>query len=184
MNLLNAKYLLLAFFVVATVQCTSKKDDGAAENTRNTLKHIIVELESKSGSEVTGKVEFIEVETGVQVKVDVKGLTANSKHGFHVHEKPDCSPADATGAGGHFNPQGHDHGEPNTGYHAGDLGNLETDENGNAKLDQVFTHISLQPADPAYIVNRAVVVHADEDDFSTQPTGNAGARVACGTITL
>lgn len=184
MSLSKTKLLCVLALVLSVAGCSSKKDGKASSNTKNTLQHIKVQLSAKSDSSVAGTVEFIEETNGVRVIANVSGLQANSKHGFHIHEKPDCTAPDASSAGGHFNPMGHDHGSPNTEFHAGDLGNLETDAEGIAKLDMIFSHISLTPADAAYIVNRSVVIHADEDDFESQPAGNAGARVACGTITL
>lgn len=176
--------VLCSVLVLAAFGCSSKKETGKSATTKNTLERIKVELASKSESQVTGTVEFQNTEEGVRVVANIKGLKPNAKHGFHIHEKPDCSAADASSAGGHFNPMGHEHGSPSEGYHAGDLGNLETNEQGEATLDMVFAHISLNPAAPSYIVNRSVVVHADEDDLESQPAGNAGPRIACGTISL
>lgn len=180
----HTKIAFAAIAVMMAVGCTSKKDNTKTTAHKNTLERIKVELASKSESSVTGTVEFISGEEGVRVVADIKGLNPNSKHGFHIHEKPDCSAADASSAGGHFNPLGHDHGSPNEGFHAGDLGNLEANAQGEVKLDEVFSHISMNPSAASYIINRSVVVHGDEDDLDSQPAGNAGPRVACGAITL
>lgn len=137
-------------------------------------------LHPTKGNNVTGTVSFAPVEGGVMILAEVHGLTPG-KHGFHIHEKGDCSAADASSAGGHFNPFNKPHGAPDdANRHVGDLGNLIADANGDAYYARVDTVIELEGANT--IVGRAVIVHEKEDDFKTQPTGNAGARVACGVI--
>ena len=132
------------------------------------------------GNNVTGTVTFTKVEGGVKVVADLKGL-AKGKHGIHIHECGDCSAADGTSAGGHFNPMGESHGAPMDAMrHAGDMGNIEADATGNAHLEYIDKNISFEGM--ASIIGRSVIVHKDEDDLKTQPTGNAGARVACGVI--
>ena len=118
---------------------------------------------------------------GITVEATVSGLKPNSKHGFHIHEFGDITSADGKSAGGHFNPAGHDHGLPGTEErHAGDMGNLEADENGVANLEMTLEK-GLIPDGLASLNGRAIVVHADPDDGG-QPTGNAGARLAVGVI--
>src|SRR5438045_7456299 len=136
-------------------------------------------LESKSGSKVTGTVTFTKSGDDVQVVADITGLTPG-KHGFHIHEKGDCSAADAASAGGHFNPTQKHHGGPMTlDHHTGDLGNIEADASGKAHMDWKGK-VSLSGKDS--IIGRSVVVHEKEDDLKTDPAGNSGARFACGTI--
>jgi len=122
----------------------------------------------------------------VLVDARIDGLTPGL-HGFHIHEKGDCSAPDGTSAGGHFNPSGMPHGDPaQAGHHAGDLGNLRADAQGNAKLQMSIPtqEITLAANAPHSIIGRSLIVHADPDDFKTQPTGNSGKRVACGVISL
>lgn len=137
-------------------------------------------LSPASGSNVRGMVTFIRVKEGVRVAARITGLTPG-KHGFHVHEKGDCSAPDASSAGGHFNPTAMPHGGP-TGHerHVGDFGNLEADESGNALYSKVFPGLTFEGA--SSIAGRALIVHAKADDLKTQPTGDAGGRVACGII--
>ncbi|HEX4629771.1 MAG TPA: superoxide dismutase family protein [Chthoniobacterales bacterium] len=136
-------------------------------------------LESKSGSQVTGTVTFTKVGDDVQVVADITGLKPG-KHGFHIHEKGDCSAPDAASAGGHFNPMHKHHGGPMTAErHEGDLGNIETDASGKTHLDWKGK-LNLSGADS--IIGKSIVVHEKEDDLKTDPAGNAGARVACGAI--
>jgi Cu-Zn family superoxide dismutase len=137
------------------------------------------QLESKSGSQVTGKVTFTRVGDEIQVVAHIQNLKPG-KHGFHIHEKGDCSAADAASAGAHFNPTQKHHGGPMTAdHHAGDLGNIEADASGKAHLDWKGK-LSLSGTDS--IIGKSIVVHEKEDDLKTDPSGNSGARIACGTI--
>lgn len=132
------------------------------------------------GNTAQGKVSFTVVEGGVKIIADVDDLTPG-KHGFHIHEHGDCSAPDASSAGGHFNPTGSKHGSPDSSErHAGDLGNLVADNNGHAHYERIDTVITLDG--PHSIIGRSIIIHEKEDDFKTQPAGNAGARVACGII--
>lgn len=132
------------------------------------------------GNTVSGTITFAQTDKGVRVVVEVQGLT-KGKHGFHIHEFGDCSAPDGTSAGGHFNPEGKTHGAPmDMSRHAGDMGNIEADDSGKAHLDYVDPMMSLNGANS--IIGRSVILHKNEDDMKTQPTGNAGARIACGVI--
>lgn len=129
---------------------------------------------------VSGTVTFTKVEDGIKVVADVEGLTPG-EHGFHIHEFGDCSAPDGASAGGHFNPTGHQHGGPDAeNRHVGDLGNLTADATGKAHYERVDKQLALDG--PHSILGHSVIVHAKADDMKTQPTGNAGARVACGVI--
>ena len=138
-------------------------------------------LESRSGSSVTGTVSFQSAGQKVRVEASVTGLTPG-EHGFHVHEAGDCSAADATSAKGHFNPATKAHGHHGSAErHAGDMPNLVADSSGKATLSVELDTLSLTEG-PTGILNRSVVIHADPDDYKTQPAGNSGKRVACGVI--
>jgi Cu-Zn family superoxide dismutase len=135
------------------------------------------------GNVVKGRVDFTQEASGLRIVAAISGLKPGS-HGFHIHEKGDCSAADASSAGGHFNPGQQPHGKAGEGaHHAGDLPSLEADAQGNAKLDVVLQGRQSLTGEHA-IVGRGLIVHADPDDFKTQPTGNAGGRVACGVIQI
>ena len=124
---------------------------------------------------------FTEEADGVRVHAEIKGLTPG-KHGFHVHEFGDCSAADLSSAGAHFNPTNKPHAGPDdVARHVGDMGNIEADASGAAKLDYVDHNISLTK-DQGFVIGRSVVVHAKADDLKTQPSGDSGARIACGVI--
>ena len=138
-------------------------------------------LAATAGNKTTGTVAFSPNGDRVRVLAKVTGLVPGA-HGFHIHEKGDCSAPDGTSAGGHFNPTGKAHGNPAAGeHHGGDMPMLEADAAGNATLDVTLDTITLG-TDANGIIGRAVIVHKDPDDFKTQPTGNSGARVACGVI--
>jgi len=116
------------------------------------------------------------------VTAHVAGLTPGA-HGFHIHEKGDCSAPDGTSAGGHFNPGAQAHGRSGHGaHHAGDTDNIVADAKGVARIDAHVSGVTLGGGAANDIAGRAVIVHAAADDYTTQPTGNAGARVACGVI--
>ncbi|MGH8495648.1 MAG: superoxide dismutase family protein [Gammaproteobacteria bacterium] len=118
--------------------------------------------------------------TGIGISGEIEGLSAG-RHGFHVHEFGDCTAPDATSAGDHFNPEDHPHGAPDdASRHVGDLGNVEATEGAAVTLDMRDEQIALSGAHS--IIGRALVVHASEDDLQSQPSGDAGAHVACGVI--
>lgn len=138
------------------------------------------DLEPTQGHDVRGTVLFEPAEGGVRVRADVRGL-GGGRHGFHVHEVGDCSAPDASSAGGHFNPTGALHGAPDAkARHAGDLGNLEASTDGVARYERIDPMLAL--SGPDSILGRSVVVHAGSDDLTSQPSGAAGPRVACGVI--
>jgi len=140
-------------------------------------------LQPTKGNKVSGTVTFTQKGDKVLVAANVSGLTPGL-HGFHVHEKGDCSAADAMSAGGHFNPAGKPHGSPDSAErHGGDLGNLTADKSGNATLSIEVSGITLDQSANS-IVGKGVVVHANPDDLRSQPAGNSGPRVACGVIHL
>jgi Cu-Zn family superoxide dismutase len=137
-------------------------------------------LSPLGSSGVSGSVTFTQVEGGVKVSARISGLKPGA-HGFHVHEFGDCSAPDGTSAGGHFNPTGSPHAGPHDAIrHAGDMGNVSAAADGVATLEYVDSHIAFEGANS--ILGRGVIVHANPDDLKTQPTGNAGGRVACGVI--
>jgi Cu-Zn family superoxide dismutase len=138
------------------------------------------QLAPTKGGKAAGSVRFVDVDGGVRVEAIVSGLTPGG-HGFHVHEKGDCSAPDAMSAGGHFNPTGKPHAHPDKAdRHLGDMPMLMADAGGRASLTTVLEGLSI--SGDKGVVGRAVIVHAAPDDFVTQPTGNSGARVACGVV--
>lgn len=141
----------------------------------------VAHMNPTEGHDVRGTVTFTRVEGGIRVVAELTGFDAPGLRGFHIHEFGDCSAPDATSAGGHFDPFGHDHAGPDDDErHVGDLGNIEVDAGGNASYDRIDPLLAFEGE--ASIIGKSVVVHAEEDDLETQPTGDAGGRVACGVI--
>jgi Cu-Zn family superoxide dismutase len=139
-------------------------------------------LQPTKGNKTAGTVDFYQVGNKVRVVGTVTGLVPGREHGFHVHEAGDCSSGDGMSAKGHFNPHGKPHGAPRSAErHAGDMPSLRADANGTAKLDTELDILTVTSG-PASVVGRGLIVHADPDDYKTQPTGNAGARLACAVI--
>ncbi len=140
------------------------------------------ELLSTTGNKAHGTVRFTQEGDKLRIQGEVMGLAPNASHGFHVHEKGDCSSGDGTSAGGHFNPHNEPHGmSMGAQHHTGDLPSLMANGKGSAQIDVKITGARVGSGKDD-IVGRGLIVHADPDDFMTQPTGNAGARVACAVI--
>jgi len=137
-------------------------------------------IQPTEGNKVHGAVTFIQVGGNVKVTAQIEGLTPG-KHGFHIHEFGDCSSKDGSAAGSHFNPAGMQHGAPEAAQrHAGDMGNIEANQEGVARLEYNDPVMKMNGA--GAIIGHGVIVHAKADDLKTQPTGDAGGRLACGAI--
>jgi Cu-Zn family superoxide dismutase len=146
------------------------------------LAKLVCSMQATAGNEVSGTVSFIQLDGGkVKIVAEISGLSANGKHAIHIHEFGDISATDGTATGGHYNPEGHDHGLPGSDIrHAGDFGNLEANAEGKASFELVVDNLTLNGAKNP-VLGRGMIIHADEDDGG-QPTGNAGARIAQGVI--
>ncbi|MGO4550901.1 superoxide dismutase family protein [Lysobacter sp. 2RAF19] len=151
----------------------------------STAKEGRANLAPASGSLVSGRVTLVPMGDGVHLTGTVGGFLPNSVHAIHVHEKGDCTAADASSAGGHFNPAGQPHGRANTPtHHAGDMDNIAANAQGQVNLDIHLAGVTLGGGAANDIADRALVVHAAADDYTSQPAGNAGARVACAVIKI
>ena len=140
-------------------------------------------LTATEGNAATGELRFEAMDGGVRITGQVSGLKPDTEHGFHVHEKGDCSAPDAKSAGDHFNPTADAHGRVGAAaHHAGDTDNIVADATGVASVDTRLQGATVGDGAPTDIIGKAVIVHTDPDDYTTQPTGNAGARLACGVI--
>ena len=169
--------LIVAFFI--TVHLLSAQEKQGMDE-KSSVKRAIAVIIPTTGNSVHGVVKFEEVNNGVHVVADLTGL-ARGKHGFHIHEFGDINSVDGSSAGGHFNPMGMPHSMPmNDKRHAGDMGNIEANEQNAAHLDYIDPVMKLDG--PYSIVGHSVIVHQKEDDFKTQPTGNAGPRIGFGVI--
>lgn len=161
---------------------TSNKIVADHDNTSNTdmITKAICVMTPTEGHEVKGLITFTQTDDGILIEADIEGLSEGN-HGFHIHEWGDISKSDGTSAGGHFNPDNTDHAGPGDAIrHAGDLGNITADENGKAHYRQIDSLISFTGKNN--IIGRSVIIHVGEDDLVSQPTGDAGGRVAQGVI--
>jgi len=141
----------------------------------------IATLEPTTGNSTRGTVTFTQDGDEVRVRATVSGLKPGAEHGFHVHEKGDCSSGDGMSTGGHYNPTGKPHGPPGAEHHAGDMPSLKADDYGNANASFELKGVAIGSG-PADLVGKGLIVHRDPDDYKTQPTGNAGPRIACAVI--
>lgn len=143
----------------------------------------VAHMEPTRGNGAIGTVTLEQTSEGVVVTGDLTGLHPNQLHGFHVHEKGDCSSPDGLAAGGHFNPEGHHHGPQDGEHHAGDMPAIQSDDFGRARFTFKVKGVTLGSG-PDDLVGHAFILHASPDDYATQPTGNSGARIACGVIRM
>jgi Cu-Zn family superoxide dismutase len=138
------------------------------------------QLSPTQGSTVRGTVTFEPAGDGLRVIAHIEGLTPG-EHGFHLHQNGDCSAPDGSSAGDHWNPTQQPHGAPDAPqHHAGDLGNVTADAGGVAHVDKTVQGIGLSGTES--VIGHAVIVHGKPDDMKTQPSGNAGPRLACGVV--
>jgi superoxide dismutase, Cu-Zn family len=187
---MNIKYLLPLGVAVALAAC-GKKDEtpvtaetpAAATSGPPLAATVSVKLAPTQGHTANGALTFLDEGDALRISGTLSGLTPSSEFGFHVHEKGDCSAPDASSAGGHFNPTNSEHGNPQGAtHHAGDIINAKSDLEGVAKVDFVSTSLGLASDQPNDVHGKAVVLHEKADDYATQPSGNSGARIACGVI--
>lgn len=171
--------LALGFFIFANEKLFAQDAAQHQHETMAVTKAVAV-LHPTVGSNAKGMVMFTQEASGVRVVAVFEGVPAGV-HGFHIHEFGDCSSADGAAAGGHFNPQSMEHAGPMIEKrHVGDLGNVTADDSGKAQLNYVDKQLAF--SGPNSIIGRGVILHAQPDDLKTQPTGAAGARIACGVI--
>jgi len=165
-----------ALLVVTICGCESTRQGLVSQKA-----DALVVLSPTQGNNVQGTIYFTKLREGIRIQGEVTGLKPGM-HGFHIHEKGDCSAPDAMSAGPHYDPTHQmPHGAPTSVQrHMGDFGNIEANAAGIAKINIVDRTITLDGPDT--IVGHAVIVHADPDDLKSQPAGKAGARIACGVI--
>lgn len=168
--------------LVGLVGCSSSKSaSSAAVPPASAAPQLTAMIEGRSGSALTGTATFTQSSGAVHVVVDVNNAP-EGVHAVHLHEKGDCSAPDASSAGGHFNPTHMSHGSPDSpNHHAGDFGNMRVGADGHGHLELDSTILTIAPGEMS-VSGHAVVVHANADDMTTQPTGNAGGRIGCGVV--
>lgn len=191
--------VVLSFLSIAVFGCKGeKKETTNQENNSENVEHkstiknkeeqdtktLEFTLEPKSDSQVSGKVIFIESEGMVNMVAELTGLS-EGEHAIHIHEKADCTSADGKSTGGHWNPTMEPHGKwgAKEGYHKGDIGNFKADANGNGGITFATNEWCIGcDDDKKNILGKAIIVHQGIDDFTSQPSGDAGSRVSCGGI--
>ena len=184
------KFIMSAMLLVVLTSCTegnrsqTEVSPTATPITKSSAQEAqqkaVATLQPTAGNKAAGTIAFTQAGDSTSIKVDVTGL-APGKHGFHVHEKGDCSSKDAKSAGDHFNPTKQPHAAPTAAKrHVGDLGNLTADSTGKATT-QLQDSVLRLSGDQS-LVGRSVIIHAKADDLKSQPSGDAGGRVACGVI--
>ncbi|MGY0799822.1 superoxide dismutase family protein [Lysobacter sp. A286] len=185
----SASLLSLALAACSTAPSTTPAStdaaapSGASLPTQSTVASAHVNLAAASGSLVSGKLSVVPMGDGVHLRGEVGGLTPGSTHAIHIHEKGDCSAADASSAGGHFNPTAMPHGKVGTpAHHAGDMNNIVANAEGVATVDLHASGPVLGGGAANDAIGKAVIVHGGEDDYTSQPSGAAGPRIACGVI--
>jgi len=134
------------------------------------------------GNKVLGTVVFTKVAKGLAVHAHVVNLEPMQQHGFHIHEKGNCKSSDASSAGGHYNPDGKAHGPQDAEHHARDLESLRANWMGIADAHLLLTDLNFGEGGSKDIAGLSLIVHTQPDDYKTQPSGNSGARIACGVI--
>jgi len=168
---------------IETTETTEMEEPAVVETAVNVEK-IKVALNAKSGSNVTGNAVFRQDNDQVTFTAIMSGLEPGT-HAIHLHETADCSADDGTSAGGHWNPTGQPHGKwgDAAGYHKGDIGNFNADEKGNGTITITTDEWCIGCGDPAKdVLGKAIIVHKGADDFTSQPSGAAGARVSCAGV--
>ena len=175
---MRINFLLIGLSILTALGCSDDNESDAPTKTASAT------LTATTGNTAAGSVTFTNNGARTQLTASISGAPASAMLGFHIHMNAACG-ADGMEAGGHWNPQTVDHGQwSSSPHHLGDLGNLLTDAGGAATFDLSTDAWSIGSGTPDDVVNHAVVVHAMADDFTTQPTGNAGGRIACGVIQL
>ena len=184
--------LPLGLILITAFSCrqAKKEADAATEEVEEQVEQVVEEIEvttitfkmePKSDSNVSGEVTFTEEDGMVKMSAAFSGLTPG-EHAIHLHEKADCSSADGKSTGGHWNPTFQPHAKwgAEGGYHKGDIGNFTADEEGNATVTFETDEWCIGCDDETKnILGKAVIVHQGVDDFTSQPSGAAGARIAC-----
>lgn len=178
----NIYFLILLFFVLAAnLNCRRDAPDSRMNPATVLVTEAQVIITPLNNAKVKGKLHLSKTKNGILIKGKIDGLSRN-KQAIHIHEFGDCSAKDGSSAGGHYNPTKKKHGDPkNTEHHAGDLGNLVSQKDGSAEINSYYNNITLNGYFSP-VIGRSIIIHGNEDDFKTQPSGNSGVRVACGII--
>lgn len=178
----KTRILIIMSMILIATGCAKKETIVPVSSEQ--ISPIVAPIINTKGEEI-GEVSFVETDKGVTIDILADGLPPG-KHGTHIHEKGVCTTPDFESAGGHFNPTKKEHGFENPhGYHLGDLPNIEVDEEGKVNVTLTIDEYTLKPKAKNSLIDKdgsAFVIHEDEDDYKTDPSGNSGARIACAAI--
>lgn len=189
-GLLNFATLALAVLFLSLSACntgTKQADEDQSGSTEQEAQDeeatARATMEPASGSNVSGEVTFTEENGSVRMELSVENLPAG-EHAIHLHEHGDCSAEDASSAGGHWNPTMKPHGKRGSGsaFHKGDIDNMSVGDDGKGTLNMTIEGWSIGGPDSTNIVGKSVIIHEKADDFTSQPSGDAGSRISCGVI--
>lgn len=180
------RILVVSTFAASLAACASapppRKPEPVAQHR---VQRAVANVAPASASLVSGRLSITAVDGGVRIEGELGGLGRGGTHAIHVHERGDCSAADGSSAGGHFNPAAVAHGRAGSGaHHLGDMDNLVANAAGVASVNLRLAGVTLGSGAANDILGRALVIHASADDYSSQPAGNSGARVGCGVIAI
>ncbi|HEX8561497.1 MAG TPA: superoxide dismutase family protein [Flavobacterium sp.] len=167
----------IALAIAISCKTATSKTDTANQQS------LTLDFSPKSGSKAAGTAVFTEQNGEVTFTASLTGLEPGV-HAIHIHEKSDCSAPDASSAGGHWNPTFKSHGKwGSASYHRGDIGNFPVNQNGEGTITMTTSEWCIGCGDQTKdILGKSVIVHTNPDDYVTQPTGNAGGRIACSAI--
>ncbi|WP_103865447.1 superoxide dismutase family protein [Aquimarina sp. I32.4] len=185
------RLIVLAFLSITALSCkgekketTNQKKHSKTTDEEEEITTLAFAMQPKNGSKASGKITFIEYAGMVSMEAVITGLS-EGEHAIHIHEKADCSSDDGKSTGGHWNPTMEPHGKwgAKEGYHRGDIGNFKVDSEGNGNITFATNEWCIDcDDDKKNILGKAIIVHQGIDDFTSQPSGNAGNRISCGAI--
>ncbi len=176
----------VSLFAASLAACVSAPPPKTPEPVaQHRVQRAVANIAPASASLVSGRLLITAVDGGVRIEGELGGLGRGGTHAIHVHERGDCSAADGSSAGGHFNPGAAAHGRAgSSAHHLGDMDNLVANAAGVAPVNLRLEGVTLGSGAANDILSRALVIHAGPDDYSSQPAGNSGARVGCGVIEI
>ena len=176
-------FFLLISISVVLVGCERARQQAGVLPTADT-KQANAMIGSSNDSGVTGMAVFTQSGDQIALAIEIQGASPGL-HAVHIHANGDCSAPDGTSAGGHWNPTGVAHGKWGEGeFHLGDIGNITVGEDGTGRIMLTTDLWEIGTGSDVDVVGRGIIVHAGADDFTSQPSGAAGARIGCGVIVL
>jgi Cu-Zn family superoxide dismutase len=175
--------LILPALLLATAAFGASNQPAGERIQQQQTQSAHADIMNAAGTKI-GTATFAQAQGGVHIDLDVTQLPPGT-HGFHIHSAGKCEGPDFKSAGPHFNPDGKKHGKENAeGHHAGDLDNIDAAADGHATVSVIVSGVTLDPGPNSLFQpgGTSIVIHQSADDYKTDPSGNSGARIACGVI--